>query len=57
MEETWLNEKFSPEILPNRMEVVELLLDQITTLENNLRKLSNADFKKGLYQMEVDRYF
>ncbi|XP_076256175.1 DNA replication complex GINS protein Sld5 isoform X2 [Rhynchophorus ferrugineus] len=55
MEENWLNEKFSPEILPNRMDIVELLLDQITTLENNLKKLSNADFKKGLYQMEVDR--
>lgn len=55
MEETWLNEKFSPEILPNKMEIVELLLDQITTLETNLKKLNNSDFKKGLYQMEVDR--
>lgn len=55
MEEAWLNEKFSPEILPHKTEMVEILLGQIAYIEENLKKLKTTDFKKTLYQMESDR--
>lgn len=55
MEEAWLNEKFAPEILPNKSEIVECLLGQISYMEENLQNLSSSDFQKSLHQMEVDR--
>lgn len=55
MEETWINEKFAPELLPNRLELVECLLLQIKNMEENLESLSSSDFQKGIYQLEVDR--
>lgn len=55
MEEAWTNEKFAPEILPHKIEIVECLLGQITSMEENLESLESTDFTKSLYQMEVDR--
>lgn len=55
MEEIWINEKFAPEILPNKLDVVDHVLGQISYMEQNLRTLSSSDFKKGLHQLEVDR--
>ncbi|KAF2884147.1 hypothetical protein ILUMI_22036 [Ignelater luminosus] len=55
MEEAWLNEKFAPEILPNKSEIVDCLLGQISYMEENLQNLSSNDFQKSLHQMEVDR--
>lgn len=55
MMEAWLNEKFAPEILPHKSEVVDCLLGQIMYMEENLSNLSNADFQKSLHQMELDR--
>ncbi|KAI4465458.1 sld5 protein [Holotrichia oblita] len=37
MEEAWRNEKFAPDILPNKSEVVDCLLGQISYMEENLR--------------------
>ncbi|XP_019878777.2 DNA replication complex GINS protein SLD5 [Aethina tumida] len=55
MEEAWMNEKFAPEILPNKFEIVECLLGQITYMEENLSNLESTDFKKSIHQLEVDR--
>ncbi|KAL1514286.1 hypothetical protein ABEB36_003567 [Hypothenemus hampei] len=55
IEEAWLNEKFAPEILPHKTEIVELLLGQITHMEEQLQQVSSTDFKKGIHQMELDR--
>lgn len=55
MEESWLNEKFAPEILPNRIEFVELLLGQLSAMEENLVNTSDKDIKKSIHQLEVDR--
>lgn len=54
-EEAWINEKFAPEILPHKSEVVEIILDQITNMEENLKNLRSTDFTKSIYQLEVDR--
>lgn len=55
VEEAWINEKFAPEILPNKSELVDCLLEQLTFMEENLLNLSCTDFKKSIHQMEVDR--
>ncbi|CAG9863415.1 unnamed protein product [Phyllotreta striolata] len=55
MEETWVNEKFAPEILPNKTEVVDIILEQIKSMEVNIKNLSNDDFTKNIYQLEVDK--
>ncbi|XP_045476826.1 DNA replication complex GINS protein SLD5 [Harmonia axyridis] len=55
IEEAWLNEKFSPEILPNKIEYIELLLGQLTAMEENLNNTSDKDLKKSIHQLEVER--
>lgn len=55
MEEIWVNEKFSPEILPNKIEVVDCVLGQLSFMEKNISTLPSSDFKKGLHQLEIDR--
>lgn len=55
MEEAWINEKFAPEILPHKYEVVELLLGQIQYFEERLQDLDKRDFQRNIRQMEVDR--
>lgn len=55
LEEAWVNEKFAPEILPHKAEVVDCLLGQISVMEENLQNLSCTDFRKSIYQMEVER--
>lgn len=51
----WRNEKFAPEILPHKIDIVECLLDLIKHMEENIDNLSHNDFKRSLYQLEVDR--
>lgn len=55
MEAAWLNEKFAPEILPHKAEVVECLLGQISYMEKNLENLDSGSTYKMLHQMELDR--
>ncbi|KRT79028.1 hypothetical protein AMK59_8390, partial [Oryctes borbonicus] len=55
MEEAWRNEKFAPEMLPQKSEVVDCLLGQISYMEENLRNLKSTDFQKSIHQLEVDR--
>lgn len=55
MEATWLNEKFAPEILPHKAEVVDCLLGQISYMEKNLENLDGGSTYKMLHQMELDR--
>lgn len=55
MEEAWINEKFAPEILPHKYEVVELLLGQIQYFEEKLEDLDSKDLQKNIRQMEIDR--
>ncbi|XP_056645441.1 DNA replication complex GINS protein SLD5 [Diorhabda carinulata] len=55
IEEAWINEKFAPEILPHKSEIVEIILDQISNMEENIKNLCSTDFTKIIYQLEVDR--
>lgn len=55
VEEAWINEKFAPEILPHKNDIVEMLLTQIQYIDNNLRHSEYDDFQKTIYQLEADR--
>lgn len=55
VEQAWLNEKFSPELLPQRTEYVDCLLEQIKGMEENLAKLPKTDPKVDLYKLEIER--
>lgn len=55
LEDAWLNEKLSPEILPHKNEQVECMMEQIHHMEENLKKLDKNDFRVGLHKLELDR--
>ncbi|ESO90396.1 hypothetical protein LOTGIDRAFT_164323 [Lottia gigantea] len=55
LEEAWLNEKFSPEILESKSDLVECMLEQITAMEENIQRAKKGDFKVSIHRMEIDR--
>ncbi|XP_068167960.1 DNA replication complex GINS protein SLD5 [Antennarius striatus] len=55
LEEAWLNEKFSPELLENKSEVVECVMEQLTHMETNLQRVQKGDTKASIHRMEIDR--
>lgn len=55
VERAWLNEKFSPELLPHQNDYVDCLLEQIKGMEGNLAKLSKTDPKVDLHKLELER--
>ena len=55
IEQSWINEKFAPEILPENNDAIECLLEQIQHIEENLPKLSRDSIQRSLHQLEVDR--
>ncbi|KAK0047125.1 DNA replication complex GINS protein SLD5 [Biomphalaria pfeifferi] len=55
LEEAWLNEKFSPDLLPVKSNLVECMLDQIVAMENNISTLKKGDFRISVHRMEIDR--
>ena len=38
LENAWLNEKFAPELLPHQFELVQCMLQQISHMEENIKK-------------------
>lgn len=55
MESAWLNEKFSPEILPHKKVLVDCLLGQINYMVENLENVGSSNFQRCMHQMELDR--
>uniref|UniRef100_A0A1B6E5G4 DNA replication complex GINS protein SLD5 n=1 Tax=Clastoptera arizonana TaxID=38151 RepID=A0A1B6E5G4_9HEMI len=55
LQEAWLNEKLSPEILPHKAELVQCMMEQIEQMEENIKKLDKNDFKVNLHRLELDR--
>lgn len=55
MEEMWLNEKFAPELLPNKMDIVDCMYLQIQTMEKNISTLEKHDFIRRAHEMELIR--
>ncbi|XP_015110048.1 DNA replication complex GINS protein SLD5 [Diachasma alloeum] len=55
MENAWMNEKFSPEILPHKSNHVDCLLHHIAYMDENLKKLPKGDLRLTIHKMEIDR--
>ncbi|KAG7281320.1 hypothetical protein CRUP_031003 [Coryphaenoides rupestris] len=53
--QAWLNEKFSPDLLENKSEIVECVMEQLTHMEANLQRVSKGDMKASVHRMEIDR--
>lgn len=55
IQNTWLNEKFAPEILPHQTETLDLMLGQIVHMEENIKQLNKNDFRLIAHKMELER--
>lgn len=55
LQEAWVNEKNSPELLQPKTEIVECMLEQIATMEQNLASLSKGDLRMCVHKMELSR--
>uniref|UniRef100_G3MKP4 DNA replication complex GINS protein SLD5 n=2 Tax=Amblyomma TaxID=6942 RepID=G3MKP4_AMBMU len=55
LEEAWLNESFSPELLPYQNDIVECVLDQLRYMKENLQGIGNNGFRATMHKMEVER--
>uniref|UniRef100_A0A8D0GU22 DNA replication complex GINS protein SLD5 n=1 Tax=Sphenodon punctatus TaxID=8508 RepID=A0A8D0GU22_SPHPU len=55
LQQAWLNEKFSPELLESKSETVECVLEQLEHMEENLKRTKKGDLKVGIHCMEVER--
>ncbi|XP_007907409.2 DNA replication complex GINS protein SLD5 [Callorhinchus milii] len=55
LEEAWLNEKFSPDLLENKSEIVECVMEQLNHMESNLQRAKKGDLKVTIHRMEIER--
>ncbi|PRD28550.1 UNVERIFIED_CONTAM: Gins4 [Trichonephila clavipes] len=55
LEEVWVNEKLSPELMQYEGELVDCMLDQIQYMETSLQKIQKEDFRIVFHKMELDR--
>ncbi|XP_030848495.1 DNA replication complex GINS protein SLD5-like [Strongylocentrotus purpuratus] len=55
LEEAWLNEKFAPDLLESKVEIVECMLEQLQQMEENVKKCKKGDFRIIVHKMEIDR--
>ena len=51
LEESWVNERLSPYLLESQQEVVDCLLEQCQTIEENIQQASS--FSAGIHQLEL----
>ncbi|XP_027454832.1 DNA replication complex GINS protein SLD5 isoform X2 [Callorhinus ursinus] len=45
LEQAWMNEKFAPELLESKSEIVECVVEQLDHMEENLRRAKKGDLK------------
>ncbi|EQB78686.1 DNA replication complex GINS protein SLD5-like protein [Camelus ferus] len=55
LEQAWMNEKFAPELLETKSEIVECVIEQLDHMEENLRRAKKGDLKVSIHQMEMER--
>ncbi|XP_004707612.1 DNA replication complex GINS protein SLD5 [Echinops telfairi] len=55
LEQAWMNEKFAPELLESKSEIVECVIEQLDHMEENLKKASKGDLKVSIHRMETGR--
>lgn len=55
MENAWLNELNCPDILPHQTEMLELMLGQMSHMDENMKYLDKNDFRYIAHKMELER--
>ncbi|XP_075767047.1 DNA replication complex GINS protein SLD5 isoform X1 [Pelodiscus sinensis] len=55
LEQAWLNEKFAPELLESKSEIVECVMEQLDHMESNLKRAKHGDLKVSIHRMEIER--
>ncbi|XP_033125568.1 DNA replication complex GINS protein SLD5-like [Anneissia japonica] len=55
LKEAWQNEKFAPELLETKIELVECMLEQLKHMEDNIKSCKKGDFRIILHRIEIDR--
>lgn len=55
LEQAWMNEKFAPELLESKPEIVECVMEQLDHMEENLRRAKKEDLKVSIHRMEMER--
>lgn len=55
LEQAWMNEKFAPELLESKSEIVECVMEQLEHMEENLRRAKKGDLKVSIHRMEMER--
>ncbi|XP_033375347.1 DNA replication complex GINS protein SLD5 [Parus major] len=53
--EAWLNEKFAPELLESKPEVIECVVEQLDHMEANLKRAKRGDLRVSVHHMEIER--
>ncbi|KAM5264826.1 DNA replication complex GINS protein SLD5 [Ctenodactylus gundi] len=55
LEQAWMNEKFAPELLESKPEIVECVMEQLDHMEENLKRVKKEDLKVSIHRMEMER--
>lgn len=55
LEEAWMNEKLSVDILEHQSDVVDCMLEQVQEMEENLKQLKKGDFRISVHNLELER--
>nr|CAB3249065.1 DNA replication complex GINS protein SLD5-like [Phallusia mammillata] len=55
LEEAWMNEKLSPNLMECKSEIVECILEQMQEMEDNINRAKKGDLKVSLHRLELDR--
>jgi len=56
LQQCWLNEKLSPELLEHKTPVVECIIEQIKHMESNIKSAKKGDFRIAIHKLEVKTY-
>jgi GINS complex subunit 4 len=55
LQTAWINEKFSPELLPYQGDLVDCMLEQVKHMEENVKKVPKSDIRGALHGLELSR--
>ncbi|KAA0186720.1 hypothetical protein HAZT_HAZT005067 [Hyalella azteca] len=55
IESLWRTERLSPTLECHQSELVDCMLDQITQMNNNLRRCKKTDLRLAIHRMELER--
>ncbi|KAG4074199.1 hypothetical protein HA402_015502 [Bradysia odoriphaga] len=55
LRQAWLNERFAPEILLHQTDMLDLMLGQVSHMEENVKQLATNDFRGIIHRMELER--